>query len=77
VPEKSPGKADPSGVREVLRYLHVGSELAILTAAGAYGGVKLDQYWSLAPWGLVGGTLIGFAFGFYELFRITKNADIR
>ncbi len=77
VPEKLPGKADSSGVRELVRYLHVGSEVAVLTGVGAFGGYKLDAWWDSAPWGLIGGASLGFALGFWELIRISKNADTR
>ncbi|HAK96946.1 MAG TPA: hypothetical protein DCM87_18640 [Planctomycetes bacterium] len=77
VHEQLPDKRSPSAMRETLRYLHVGSEVAIFTAVGVYGGMKLDEWLDSAPWCLAGGAVAGFALGFYELVRVARRIDSR
>ena len=36
VQDQLPDKRNPSAMRETLRYLHVGSEVALFTAVGVY-----------------------------------------
>ena len=52
-----------------LIFLGVGLEMAILTIAGAFGGIYLDDHQHTAPWGLVGGIALGAAAGFAHLDR--------
>ncbi len=65
---------DSSGP-EIVRYLHVGTELAVLVAIGTWLGYKLDQAWESEPWCLVGGAALGFALGMYNLIRETTRSS--
>jgi F0F1-type ATP synthase assembly protein I len=77
VQDQLPDKRNPSAMRETLRYLHVGSEVALFTAVGVYGGMKLDEWLNSAPWCLAGCAVAGFALGFYELIRAARRDDSR
>jgi F0F1-type ATP synthase assembly protein I len=60
-------------MRDVVRLLHVGTELAVLVALGSWAGMQLDRRWRSAPWCLVAGAALGFAVGLYNLIRATSR----
>ena len=55
--------------------LAAGTELAVMTVAGALGGYYLDKKWNSQPWCVLIGTLLGTAIGFYNFYRLLKKVE--
>ena len=53
--------------------LAAGTELAILVLAGLFLGNWIDRKWGTQPWGILAGTLVGTATGFYNFVRIINK----
>lgn len=51
----------------------LGTEFALTEILGAAVGYWLDKKWGTLPWGIVGGVLVGFAWG---LARVVQSAKI-
>ena len=49
----------------------VESTLPIL--AGALGGIGVDRFTSISPWGLMAGVAVGFAVCILNLFRLVRK----
>ncbi len=52
-----------------IRYSGVGLELAGATAGLALFGYWIDRRYGSAPWGLIGGVIIGIVGGLYNLVK--------
>ena len=65
---------DSSG-REMWRYLHLGTEIAVLALLGAWLGRALDRRWGSEPWCMVGGVALGFTIGLYHLIRAAVSFE--
>ena len=68
-PRPSPPSAEgvnPAGPAAALSYSLIG---AIVFFAGL--GYGLDRWQSTSPWGVVGGLVLGFVVGFYQLIKAT------
>jgi F0F1-type ATP synthase assembly protein I len=50
-------------------FLGTALQMAATIALGVAGGWWLDQRWSWAPWGILGGGTIGMAAGIYYILR--------
>ncbi len=58
------------------KYAQVGLELAAAVLLGFYCGYKLDIYFGLSPWLMLGGSAAGMAGGFYLVIReLPKEGD--
>jgi len=55
--------------------LTLGSSLVVWMVAGVFLGRWIDQHWGLTPWGIVAGTLLGFAGAGYFVFREVQRMD--
>ena len=64
-----------SSGRELWRHVHLGTEIAILAALGAWAGNALDRRWESAPWCLVAGATLGFALGLYHMIRAALQSE--
>jgi F0F1-type ATP synthase assembly protein I len=71
-----PGVPDPrddgperGGTGGYLRFLHLGTQLAITLVLGVFGGRWLDGRWGTGPWLTVVGALAGIAVGMAVLIR--------
>ncbi len=51
------------------RYLAIGLEMAIGVGLGVYVGSWLDKKYNWSPWGVLIGTVLGFAGGMYLLIK--------
>ena len=52
-----------------MRFVGVGVELIVPILVGMYIGHRLDGWLEIAPWGLVGGAVLGILTGFVQFFR--------
>ena len=50
-------------------YLGIGLELAVTILIFLFAGRYLDNRWDTTPWLMIAGAALGFAIGFYGLFR--------
>ena len=57
-----------------VRYSGIGVELAGATAGLALLGYWIDRRFGTAPWGIVGGVVIGIVGGMYNLVRESLEA---
>jgi len=57
-----------------LRYAGLGLELAAAVAAGTAGGWWVDHRFATAPWGVLGGSLLGMTAGMVNLVRRALGA---
>ena len=66
----------PSGGRFPgwIRYSSVGLELAGATAGLALLGYWIDSRYGTAPWGIIGGVVIGIVGGLYNLVKESFEA---
>ena len=70
-PENEHGKAEASGLGPAMR---VGVEMLSAICVGAFIGYWIDRWLGSAPFGLIIFFFIGFAAGFYNLYKMqTKN----
>jgi F0F1-type ATP synthase assembly protein I len=51
------------------RYAHLGTQLAVAILLGAGAGYAADERWGSRPWGMLAGTAVGAAAGFYQFFK--------
>jgi len=51
----------------------IGTELAITTLAGFYGGKLLDDKLGTEPWILIAGVLIGVAIGIFGIIQTMQR----
>ena len=57
------GKDGPEGFRAYLRFLHLGTQLAVTLLLGVLGGLWLDRTTGSSPLFTVAGSLLGIVFG--------------
>jgi ATP synthase protein I len=57
-----------------VRYSGIGLELAGATGGLALVGYWIDSWLGTAPWGLLGGVVIGIVGGLFNLIRESQNA---
>ena len=55
--------------------LTLGGSLAVWLAGGVFLGRWVDRHWGIVPWGIVAGTLLGFAGAGYSVFREVQRMD--
>jgi ATP synthase protein I len=76
----SPGKADERGLPDRsgfpgwVRHTGLGLELAGAVAGFALLGYWVDRHYATKPWGLVGGVVLGFVGGLYNLVKQSLRA---
>ncbi len=58
-----------------VRYSGIGLELAGATAGLAFLGYWIDGKFATAPWGMLGGVIIGLVGGLYNLVRESLEAS--
>ena len=56
-------KEDPDRIRGYLRYLHLGTQMALTLVAGVLGGIWLDRRLDATPVFTVAGSLLGIGLG--------------
>jgi ATP synthase protein I len=57
------------------RYLGLGLEVAVGTGLGAAVGFWIDKRFSISPWGLIIGCVLGLAAGMYLLLKEALRAN--
>lgn len=66
-------------LKNVFHYSGIGVQMAVIIAAGTYGGLKLDDYLQVKPLFILIGSLGSIALSFYlafkdlQLFKNNKN----
>lgn len=55
------------------KYSAVGIEFAVAAVVGVVGGNYIDTSFGTAPWGIILGSLLGLASGFYRLVAVLKE----
>lgn len=55
------------------KYSAIGIEFAVAAVVGVVGGNYLDGSLGIAPWGIIIGSLLGLASGFYRLVTVLKE----
>lgn len=56
-------KGGPEGLRGYLRYLHLGTQMALTISLGVFGGHWLDGRFGTTPVFTISGSLLGVGFG--------------
>jgi ATP synthase protein I len=56
------------------KYTAIGLEFGVAVAVGWFLGDRFDARFGSAPWGMIVGTLLGFAAGLRSLIRAGKEA---
>jgi len=65
-----------STLEQAFRYSHIGLTMTIIGGIFFYGGLKLDQYFQISPWGMLGGLFVGLLAGFFYFFvEISRMSD--
>jgi F0F1-type ATP synthase assembly protein I len=59
------------------KYIGIGLQLSTAILAGIFLGYWLDKKFAIAPFGILGGSILGFVAGFYGFFRQIKENDDR
>ena len=57
------------GARSYLRYLHLGTQLAVTLLLGVFGGRWLDGRWGTSPTWTVVGSVLGIGLGMAVVIR--------
>lgn len=61
-------------IQTMSRFSYVGIFFGVAVALGLWAGSFLDRHWKTDPWLKLAGVLVGIASGFYELYRVSKQA---
>ena len=68
-----------STLEQAFRYSHIGLTMTIIGGIFFFGGLKVDEYFQISPWGMLGGLFVGMLAGFFyfflEISRITNQMD--
>ncbi len=59
------------------KYIGIGLQLATAILAGIFLGYAVDRKFGSAPFGILGGSVVGFVTGFYGFFRQIKDNNDR
>lgn len=70
-PGPSGGDRRGGDVRSYLRYLHLGTQMALALVAGVFGGIWLDGRTGAAPAFTVVGSVLGIGLGMAVVIRET------
>ena len=62
-PGDGKGGGDPERIRGYLRFLHLGTQMALTLLAGVFGGIWLDGRLNATPVFTVAGSLLGVGLG--------------
>ncbi len=57
------------------KYTAVGLEFGVAVALGWFLGDRADRYFGSEPWGMIVGTLFGFAAGLRSLIRAAREVE--
>ena len=66
----------PFSAKDHLEITSLGTEFALTEIIGAVTGYWLDGKLGSLPWCLVGGVLVGFAFGLWRIISVARQANI-
>ena len=72
-PDKQDGAKEASGARELLRYLSLGTQLAITVAVFVLVGWWVDKRYGWTPWGILTLGTLGVAAGLYHFLKETMK----
>jgi len=64
--------ARPKGWAQGMRY---GADFLAGVGVGVVGGLALDRFTPTAPWGLIGGVMLGFLVGTYNVVRAATELN--
>jgi len=65
------GRPNPKEMGRLVALAQVGAEMVVPIALG----VAVDHYWGWSPWGVVVGTVLGFAGGLLHLLAMLRRFD--
>ncbi len=68
-------KSEKKYQRTVMRYSHLGIQLALTMGLFTFLGHFLEKKYGFIPWGIVTGAMIGFVIGFYHLLKGAKQME--
>ena len=71
--KKNPFDKDPF----LASAMGLGTQFAVAIGLFSYGGVLLDREFNSSPWGLLGGLLLTFVYGTYEVWKILRLNKIK
>lgn len=57
------------------KHLILGVQFAGAIILGVYAGLWADKRFGASPWGVLVGAGLGFAGGFYSLYRVAMGSD--
>lgn len=66
--KKSSSKQDPF----LASAMGLGTQFAVAICLLVLGGVKLDEKFDSKPFGLLGGLLLAFVYGVYEVWKVLR-----
>jgi F0F1-type ATP synthase assembly protein I len=61
-------------IQATARYSYIGIFFGIAVGLCVFAGRWADHRWNTTPWLSVAGLLLGVVTGFYELYRVSKQA---
>lgn len=61
-------------IQATARYSYIGIFFGIAVSLCVFAGRWADHRWNTTPWLTVAGLLLGVVTGFYELYRVSKQA---
>ena len=70
-PEEGKRQGGAAGLRGYLRYLHLGTQMALILVLGVFGGVWLDGKLGASPAFTVVGSVLGIGLGMAVVIRET------
>ena len=59
------------------KYSAIGIEFAVAAIVGDVGGSYVDSHFGTGPWGVVIGSMLGLASGFYRLVTVLQEMSAR
>lgn len=72
--KQSKGEKPDSGMNKYIRYTSLAFEMGIVIFAGAFGGLKLDEYFGLSkPWFTIGLSLFAVFASIYIVIKGLKE----
>jgi hypothetical protein len=72
-PPPSDGPPPVKDLPSVAAFLGLGTSIAVCVGLGLYLGILADNAWSIAPWGLLGGLVLGAAIAVQSVVTLVRR----